>query len=321
MVKILAYARLIRLPILLLIAFIQYAARYFIIEPMLEINGFELIMSSRLFGLLVGATMLIAAGGYAINDYFDVKVDRVNKLKQVIVDRMIKRRIAMALHVVLSLLGMLIAAYVCWHVGLWKLSALFIFAIFTLWHYSTTLQHQVLTGNLAIALMAAFVPLIVGLIEIPLQNAAHPESVKQLGYSIFNIPAFWLMGLSGCIFLLTLIREISKDVIDLRGDRIFGSRTIPVRFGVRVTKSILIGLYALFGALFTWVYFEYLSVHIGMSTVFAVVALSIILEFILIFRARTKPHFLHSAKLNVLITLILVLSTYLIKLSIESYFA
>jgi 4-hydroxybenzoate polyprenyltransferase len=320
MVKILAYARLIRFPILVLIAFIQYAARYFIIKPMLDINGFELMMSDRSFALLVLATVLIAAGGYAINDYFDVKIDRVNKLKRVIVDRIIKRRIAMALHVVLSALGMLIAGYVCWHVGLWKLSALFIFAIFTLWYYSTTLQHQVFAGNLAIALMSSFVPLIVGLIEIPLLNAAHPESVKQLGYSIFNIPAYWLLGLSGAIFMLTLIREITKDVIDLRGDRIYGSKTIPNQLGIKVTKSILIGLYALFGGLFTWVYFEFLSVHIGLSTVFAVIVLLIILEFILIFRARTKPHFLHSANLNVLITLILVVSTYLIKVSIESYF-
>lgn len=320
MVKFIAYTRLIRLPILVLIAFIQYAARYFIIKPMLDINGYALLTSDRNFALMVLATVLIAAGGYAINDYFDVKIDRVNKPKKVIVDKYIKRRVAMALHVVLSTLGLLVAGFVCWDAGMWKLTSLFLFAVFILWYYSTTLQHQAFAGNLAIALMAAFVPLIVGLLEIPLQNAAHPESVQQLGYSIFNIPAFWLLGLSAAIFLLTLIREITKDVIDLRGDRIFGSKTIPVRFGIKATKSILILLYALFGGLLTWVYFEFLSVHIGMKTVFSVSVLMVIFACILLFRAKTKPHFLYAANLNVILTIILVLSTYFIKVSIEEYF-
>jgi len=106
----------------------------------------------------------------------------------------------------------------------------------------------------------------------------------------------------------------------LRGDRIFGSNTIPVRFGVKVTKSILILLYALFGAVLTWAYFDFLSVHNGMNTLFSVTVLLLILQFILIYRARTKPHFLHSANLNVQISLLLVLGTYFIKLSIERYF-
>ena len=180
-----------------------------------------------------------------------MKIDRVNKLNKVIVDRYIKRRIAMVLHMILSGLGLLFAAYLSYKVGMWQLSALYVFAIFTLWHYSTTLQHQFLVGNLAISLMAGFVPLIVGLFEIPLQNQAHPEVVEQLGYSIFNVPAFWIIGLSSAIFILTLAREITKDVIDFRGDRIFGSRSIPVQVGVKSTKSILISVYAVFGAAFT----------------------------------------------------------------------
>lgn len=321
MVTILAYLRLVRLPILALIALIQYSVRCFILEPMLYINGFDLIISNRAFGILVFGTIMLAAGGYAINDYFDVKIDRINKNKKVIVDRYIKRRVVMMLHLVFTGLGLLSTVYLSYITGLWQLSALFIFVAFTLWYYSTTLQHQFLVGNLAIALMAGFVPLIVGLFEIPLQNAAHPEIVEKLGYSIFNIPAYWIIGFSGAIFSLTLAREISKDVIDIRGDRMFGSRTIPIQWGVKATKSVLISVYTIIGAVYTWFHFQYLSVHLGMTTLFSIVCLLLIGQIGLIFKARTKKHFSYSVNLNNAITMLLILSTYFIKLSIESYFS
>lgn len=321
MVNILAYFRLVRFPILALIALIQYCIRYFILEPMLQINGYELIMTDRQFFYLVFSTVLIAAGGYAINDYFDVKIDRVNKLKRVIVDRYVKRRVAMTLHITLTSLGFVLATYLSWRLGMWRMSSLFIFVIFTLWFYSTNLQHQTLTGNIAIALMAAFVPLIVGLFEIPLQNAAHPELIKDYGYSIFNIPAYWVIGFSVVLFLLTLIREVTKDVIDIRGDKMFGAATFPIRFGVKASKSLIILLYALFGALLTWAYFNFLHVHLGMGTIFSILVLLLILQFILIFRARTKKHFAYSSSLNNAITVIIIMSLYLIKVSIETYFS
>ncbi len=321
MVTVLAYFRLVRFPILALIALIQYSVRYFILEPMLHINGYELIMTDRQFFYLVFSTVLIAAGGYAINDYFDIKTDRVNKLKRVIVDRYVKRRVAMTLHIVLTSLGFVMASYLSYKLGMWRMSSLFIFVIFTLWFYSTNLQHQTLTGNLAIALMAAFVPLIVGLFEIPLQNAAHPELIAEYGYSIFNIPAYWVIAFSVVLFMLTLIREVTKDVIDIRGDKMFGSFTFPIRFGVKASKSLIIVLYALFGVGLTWAYFNFLSVHIGMGTVFSVLVLLLIFQFILIFRAKTKKHFLYSSNLNNAITVIMIVSLYLIKISIEIYFS
>ena len=76
-----AYFKLVRFPILILIAIIQYSVRYFVLEPMLKINGFDLIMGDLNFAILVLSSILIAGGGYAINDYFDAKIDRLNKPK------------------------------------------------------------------------------------------------------------------------------------------------------------------------------------------------------------------------------------------------
>ncbi|GAB5539950.1 MAG: geranylgeranylglycerol-phosphate geranylgeranyltransferase [Salibacteraceae bacterium] len=317
-----AYLKLIRLPILLLIAAIQYSVRYFIIEPMLRVNGFELIMTEVEFGYLVLATVLIAAGGYAINDYFDAKIDRVNKPKTVVLDRLVPRRVAMLLHIVLTSLGFLLAAYMSYMVGYWKLISLFLFAVFALWFYSTNLKHQLLIGNITIAVMAGFVPLIVGLYEIPMQNAAHPESIEELGFSVFNVQAYWIMGYAAVFAVLTLAREISKDIIDLRGDRLYGSNTVPIAWGIRSSKLLLLAIYFLVLVGISYMYVAVLSQHAWYLTAlyFAVVG-GLLIQPIIIYMAKTKRQFMYSVAINNGLTLLVLASMYLIKLSIESYFS
>ena len=82
----LAFLKLIRLPNLLIIAFTQYMIRLCLIEPSLGIYSMYLQTSDLEFFLLVLATVLVAAGGYVINDYFDVKIDHINKPEQLVID-------------------------------------------------------------------------------------------------------------------------------------------------------------------------------------------------------------------------------------------
>ena len=72
--------------------------RYCIISPFLQINNFSLQLDNLRFFLLVLTTILIAAAGYVINDYFDVRTDRINKPDKVIIDSGIHRRSAIFLH-------------------------------------------------------------------------------------------------------------------------------------------------------------------------------------------------------------------------------
>lgn len=316
-----SYFKLIRLPILLLIAAIQYSVRLFVIKPMLAINGFELEMSEIHFALLVISSVLIAGGGYAINDYFDAKIDRINKPKLVVLDRFIKRRVAMAMHIIMTSTGFIIATYVSYQVGMWKMNTIYLFIIFALWFYSTNVKHLFLVGNLLISLLAAFVPLIVGLFEIPMQNQAHPEIISELGFSIFNIPAYWIIGYSCILGILTLMREITKDIIDIRGDKHYGSNTLTIVLGVKSTKTILIGLYLAFGIGLYLVYQSFLSVHSYqiVALVFALIV-GMLVQTVIIYLAKTKPMFNVSANLNNALVILVVISMYMLKLSIESYF-
>ncbi|GAB4377980.1 MAG: hypothetical protein Kow0075_07350 [Salibacteraceae bacterium] len=317
----LAYLKLVRAPILVLIFCIQYATRYWLIKPMLVVNGFQFVVDDLTFFLYSLGGVLIAAGGFAINDYFDVKIDRVNKPKEVVVDRLIKRRVAMATHVVLSAAGVALSGWACYQAGSWKLVSLFLLAFVALWFYSTNLKHQPLIGNLVIAIMAGMVPLLVGLLDIPLLNKAYAEVAMTNSGSVFNAPAFWVIGYSVLFFFLTLLREIGKDIRDYRGDKQFGSRTIPVVIGIKWTKTVLIFGYLIIAASLLWSHNRYFS-GVGMitATTYLLAALAII-NAILTFKARTKSLFRWSIEVNNAMTLVAIASMYAVKYAIEQVFA
>ncbi|MCB9178518.1 MAG: geranylgeranylglycerol-phosphate geranylgeranyltransferase [Flavobacteriales bacterium] len=198
------------------------------------------------FVLLVLSTMLVAAGGNVINDYFDTRIDRINKPGKVIVGRTVKRRVAMTAHAVLSGLGLLLGAYVAWRSGLFKWAAIPAFAIGALWVYSTTFKRRLIIGNGLVATLTALVPLTVGLYELPLlQRAMDPAWIVALPnddrYEMqpFHIELwYWILGFAVFAFLSTLVRELQKDMADVKGDEADGCRTLPIVWGMTWAKAI-----------------------------------------------------------------------------------
>lgn len=212
-------------------------------------NTLQHAFPALLFWLLVAGTVLIAAGGNVINDYFDTRIDRVNKPDEVIVGRAVRRRVAMAGHFVLSALGLLLCAVVTWRSGQWKWLVIPVFAVGTLWYYSTLMKRSFLIGNGAVALLSALVPLIVGLFEITALAQRYPATVEldtttgeriPVGFD-FNLPWFWILGFAGFAFLTTLVRELQKDLADVKGDQADGCRTLPIVVGQRWAKAIAVG--------------------------------------------------------------------------------
>ena len=93
---------------LLIIAVTMTALRYLLIKPLLADSGIQLVISHLDFLIILISTVMIAAAGNIINDYFDIKPDRVNKRHKLIVGKHIKRREAMAAHAIFSTVGFFI---------------------------------------------------------------------------------------------------------------------------------------------------------------------------------------------------------------------
>lgn len=232
---------LVRFPNLLIIAFTQYAMRYLLMEPLLPSESFELQFGEFQFALLVFSTMLIAAAGYIINDYFDTRADLINKPARVVVGVSISRKEAMILHMILNIIGVGIGIYLAFYIGLPSLSLVFVLSTGLLWFYSTNYKKQFLVGNLAVAFLTALVPLMVVLFEIPLLNREYGEVMIRYDSNFFYLFA-WVSAFSFFAFITTLIREIIKDAEDLEGDNAYGMKTVPIILGTFWTKVLVIVL-------------------------------------------------------------------------------
>lgn len=228
------------------------------------------------FVLLVFATVLIAAGGYVINDYFDIKTDLINKGK-VIVGTKIPRRKAMMWHNILNVIGILAGFYISWKAGYLMMGVLFLLASGLLYFYSASYKRQFLVGNIVVAVLTATVPLLVVLYEWPALyryytiNATSPPSINFIFY--------WVAGFALFAFMTTITREIIKDIEDFEGDVAYGRNTIPVVVGVLSAKVISICLIILTIALLylTWHFFVndkitliYISAAIVLPLLFSV---------------------------------------------------
>ena len=237
--SVLSFFKLIRFGNLLMIALIQYLVRYCLIGGMLQNSGLNLQQDNFDFFLLSLSTVMLAAAGYIINDYFDTQIDRVNKPHKVIVGRTIKRRVAMGAHIVITFISITLGFYLSNKAGMFKIGFVHLFSAGFLWFYSTDFKKQPVLGNLVVAMLAALVPLIVGLYEIPLIIKKYRQTIIDTGIPINHI-FYFVAAYSGFAFLSTFIREVIKDMEDYIGDKEFGRNTIPIAFGMRVSKFISI---------------------------------------------------------------------------------
>ena len=167
--------------------------------------------------LLLLSTQFIAAAGYIINDYFDVKIDLVNKPEKVIIGSELSRRWAIILHISFTLSGL-----VCAYLVNFKTFGIALVCAILLYIYSASLKKKFLAGNIAIGLLSALSVIIcqayIGMLD----------EMKLIAYSFFA--AF-----------TTLMREVVKDLEDEKGDSLFQSNTLAINLGLRKTKRVLMG--------------------------------------------------------------------------------
>jgi len=271
--------QLVRYKNLIIIALTQYAMRYLVVNPILKLNGFELQLSEIHFLMLVLSAVFITAAGYVINDYFDTKTDMLNRPETVLIGKKVSRRTAMALHIILNILGIGIGIYLSVYVGLLPLGIAYILAAGLLWFYSTSYKRQFLIGNLLVAFFTGVVPFVVVLFEVPLLNQAYRDVLIENNMSFNNILA-WVGGFSYFAFLSTLIREIIKDIEDYEGDLAYGRNSLPIILGIKISRHVVsILILCLLGSL-VYLYIRFLRFISGEGTDLMTLAYLIILLFL-----------------------------------------
>lgn len=223
--------KLIRYQNLLMLAFMQLVFRY----AFFKIQDIPLALADWQYGLLVLSTVLIAAGGYVINNILDQKTDAINKPNNVIIGKNISETNAYTLYMVLTIAGVAIGFYLSNVILKPSFSAVFILIAATLYLYATSLKQILIVGNSIVAILLSCSVIIIGIFDLlPAIDAGNQQQMRivfsiLLDYAIFT-------------FFSNMLREIIKDIEDVDGDYNQGIRTLPIVIGKSRTAKIVFGL-------------------------------------------------------------------------------
>ena len=233
---------LVRWTNLLFLGILMWLMEKWVAVPVLNNASYGEQLPGYMLLLLTLAVVLIAAGGYVINDYFDIKIDRINRPDGLIVTRSISKPAAMRLSLCLSGIGLVCGLVAAFLLRSMTIGIIMIIVPGLLWFYSSSYKRLLIIGNITIAVLAAITPLLVAFAneaQIKLLHAAHPE---VLPFTPIHTLYAWLGGFALFAFLLTWIREIVKDLQDQMGDRELECHTMPVVWGEKWTKIFVTAL-------------------------------------------------------------------------------
>lgn len=267
---------------ILVIILAQYLASIFIISPD-NLSLRDVIFDLNLF-IIVICSALVIASGYIINSFYDSEKDLINKPFKTYLDNKVSQNTKLSVYFILNFLSVILASYVSF-----KAVLFFSFYIFGIWLYSHRLKKITFLGNIVAAILAIV-----------------PFFAVFVYYRNFENVIFYHAVF---LFLLILIREIIKDLENIKGDFAQGYKTLPVKYGEKLTKivlSILISL-ALITNILLIQYF-----NLGyMDYYFYVSLVGFVFFFFLIWKSNQKIQF---SLLHNLLKLIIVLGVFSILL-------
>jgi 4-hydroxybenzoate polyprenyltransferase len=204
----------------------QYLSAIFILAP--EIRALDILFDFSLF-LIVFTSSLTIASGYIINNFYDSRKDLINRPNKSMLDRLVSQSTKLKVYFSLNFIVAIIALVISWRAFLF-----FSGYIFLIWFYSHKIKKYPLIGNLMAALLAVlpfFAILLYYYTKIPFYEI---ETYKSQ-FMVISAHATFL-------FLLLLIREMIKDLENIKGDLVDNYKTIPILYGEEVSKKIIVFL-------------------------------------------------------------------------------
>ncbi|MDO5104333.1 geranylgeranylglycerol-phosphate geranylgeranyltransferase [Capnocytophaga sp.] len=193
---------------ILMVCVAQYLASIFVLSQ--ESSLRSVLFDDQLF-MLVWAGALAIASGYIINGFYDKEKDLINKPLKSMIDRLVGQNTKLTLYFLLNFLSVIVASYVSFRAVLF-----FSGYIFSMWLYSHRIKKIPFWGNFTSALLAIV-----------------PFFAVFIYYKNFETVIFMHALL---LFLLILIKDLIKDLENLKGDLLHNYQTIPVKYGERYAK-------------------------------------------------------------------------------------
>lgn len=303
------YLKLIRYQNLLLLALMQLIFRF----GYLELINIPLSLWYWQYGLLIAATVLIAAGGYVINDIFDQETDLENHSKKTIIGNSITESKAYIIYASLTISGVLCGFILANSVEKSNFAVIFVLIATLLYFYASTLKQIAIVGNIIVATLLAFSVIIIGIFDIVPNTFDFNQKQMMLAFAI-------LFDYAKFAFIVNLVREIIKDIEDIKGDTLQEMKTLPILIGASKTSKIVFVL-LLLPVLYLFYYVKSnLFDNNLLYSVFYMIALVIapmIICLIKIWNAKEKSDYTQISKLLKWIIFFGILSIAVITLNIK----
>jgi len=243
------------------IALAQYLSAIFIMAP--EKRAIAILLDFNLF-IIVLVTGLTIASGYIINNFYDSKKDLINRPNKSQLDRLVSQKTKLQVYFTVNFIAAVLAFLVSFRAVLF-----FSVYIFLIWFYSHKLKKYPIIGNLTASLLAVL-PFFAILLYY-----------KNLYPQIFAHATFLL--------LLILIREIIKDLENIKGDIANDYQTLPVKYGEVFAKKVITFLTIL---TIIPVYFLVEIYDVGYMDIYFYGSMILLIFFLnLVWKANTKPHY------------------------------
>lgn len=200
----------------------------------LKLQNIPLALADWQYGLLVLSTVLIAAGGYVINNIFDQETDNDNKPNDVIVGKSISETQAYNLYFALTVSGVALGFYLSNVIQKPGFASIFILIAATLYLYASSLKQMMIIGNVVVALLLSFSVIIIGIFDLYPATVIENQQQMKVFFSI-------LLDYAIFAFMINILREMIKDIQDMDGDYNQGMNTLPIAIGkLRTCKIIFI---------------------------------------------------------------------------------
>ena len=225
------FLRLIRFPNLIILALAQCLIYYMIVVPLLKTSEFTPSLHTWQFLLVVLSTVFIAAGGYTINDFFDKDIDAANGIGKV---HDFSGWTLKTFYFVFSIMGIAVGLYLTYALKLRQFALTYLLTAALLYFYSASYKRLPLVGNFVVAFLTAVAVFLPAFADYELQYAFRDIKLPVINNKMYNLRLIIAITAAYAFFafLISLVREVIKDMEDIDGDREFGCNTLPIVAGI-----------------------------------------------------------------------------------------